>query len=62
LIGAWVSPALTGLNVFLWPTQAKAWAMFSWPFGVVGVVRLRHSLAINPTLKQASSFAKASAG
>jgi len=25
-----VSLSLTGLNVFLWPTQA--WAMFSWPF------------------------------
>ena len=31
-LSVWVSPALTGLNLFLWPTQAKAWATFSWPF------------------------------
>jgi NAD(P)-dependent dehydrogenase (short-subunit alcohol dehydrogenase family) len=36
------SPALTGLNVFLWPTRAKACAMFSWPFGPLSAfVRLR---------------------
>ena len=25
--------SLRGLKEFVWPTQAKAWAMFSWPFG-----------------------------
>ena len=42
LIGAWVLPPLQGLTSFLWPTQAKACAMFSWPFGPLSAfVRLR---------------------
>jgi hypothetical protein len=34
-----VSPALTGPNAFSGQTQAKARAMFSWPFGPYEVIR-----------------------
>ena len=42
LIGAWVLPPLQGLTSFLWPTRAKACALFSWPFEPLSAfVRLR---------------------
>ena len=39
-------PPLQGLNEFLWPTQAKAWARFSWPFGPLSALSdFAHPLA-----------------